>query len=354
MPAKTNDSQNSAYDVKTPLLEVVQHVPFNAETPGQALITRITPTANVYVRTNFDVPVLSDAHSIELGGAVRCPLTITIDALRQMPQRTVYATMECAGNDRVGMLPIPAGEPWQNGAVSTITWTGVPLAAVLEMAGVSNEAVEVLVTAADAGTRDDAEVRFARALPIKDALREDTLLALSMNGEPLTPEHGFPVRLAVPGWYGMASVKWVTRIDAITTPFNGYFHSKRYVFDDASGITPVDYMRVKSIITAPVDRAQTTRTINISGWAWSGYGAITSVEVAIEGGNDWHKAVLGTSDSQHAWTPWSLNIALPHPGRYVLRSRATDASGATQPDQIGWNRLGYGNNAIRHILINAN
>jgi DMSO/TMAO reductase YedYZ molybdopterin-dependent catalytic subunit len=352
---KTNASKDTSSDAKAPPLEVVRQMPYNAETPGQALINRITPTANVYVRTNFDVPVLSDAHTIEVGGAVHRPLTITIDALRKMPQRTVHATMECAGNGRLGMHPLPVGEPWNNGAVSTITWTGVPLATVLAMAGVSNEAIEVLVTAADSGARDDAEgeVRFARALPIKDALREDTLLALSMNGEPLTPDHGFPVRLAVPGWYGMASVKWVTRIDVITTPFNGYFHRERYVYDGASGITPVDYMRVKSIITAPIDEARTARNINISGWAWSGYGAITRVEVAIEGGNDWHKAELGTSDSPYAWTPWSLNITLPSPGRFALRSRATDASGATQPDQIVWNRLGYGNNAIRHILINA-
>lgn len=342
-------------DVKSSSLETVRYIPYNAETPAQALIQRITPTANVYVRTNFDIPALSDTHTIEVGGAVLHPMTISIDALRKMPQHTTYATMECAGNARLGMHPLPEGEPWQNGAVSTITWTGVPLAAILAMAGVSNEAVAVLVTAADAGTRDDAEgvVRFARALPIKDALHKDTLLALSMNGVPLTPDHGFPVRLAVPGWYGMASVKWVTRIDVITTPFYGYFHRERYVYDDASGIKPVDYMRVKSMITAPSNGAKTSRHIKITGWAWSGYGTITSVEVAIEGGNDWYKAELGKSDSQHTWTPWSLDITLPYPGRFALRSRATDSSGATQPDQIAWNRLGYGNNAIQHILIDA-
>jgi len=207
-------------------------VPFNAETAQAALVTAITPTPNVYVRANFDVPALSDDHSIEVGGAVLRPLTIKIDDLRKMPQKTVTATMECAGNGRVGMVPLPQGEPWKYGAVSTITWTGVPLPAVLKMAGINNDAIEVLVTGADTGPREDAEgkVRFARALPIKEALRDDVLLALSMNGKPLTPDHGFPLRLVVPGWYGMASVKWITRIDLITEPYDGYFQTKRFSF----------------------------------------------------------------------------------------------------------------------------
>jgi DMSO/TMAO reductase YedYZ molybdopterin-dependent catalytic subunit len=278
-----------------------------------------------------------------------------MEALKKMPQHTVHATMECAGNDRLGMIPLPAGEPWEHGAVSTLSWTGVPLAAVLKMAGVKEDAVEVLFTAADAGPREDAEgeVRFARALPIKVALHEDVLLALAMNGEPLTPDHGFPVRLAVPGWYGMASVKWVTKIEVITTPFDGYFHRERYVYDDSSGITPVTHTLVKSMITEPANRAQTARKIKISGWAWSGNGAITKVELAIEGGEEWYPATVGTPDSLYAWTPWSIEITLPHSGRFVLRSRATDASRATQPEQIVWNRLGYGNNAIRHVVITA-
>lgn len=344
-----------AYNKQTPPLHVIRQMPYNAETPDAALISPITPLENAYVRTNFNVPALSEAHIIEVGGAVLHPLTLTLDDLRKMPQHTVYATMECAGNDRLGIHPLPVGEPWNQGAVSTVAWTGVPLATVLEMAGVSNDTVEVLVTAADAGPREDADgiVRFARGLPIADALHAETLLAMSMNGEPLTPEHGFPVRLAVPGWYGMASVKWVARIDAITKPFDGYFQKQRYVFDEARGIKPVDRMLVKSIITEPANDASTSRTVTVSGWAWSGHGAITRVEVGIDGGDEWLEATLGESISQHAWTPWTLTISLPHVGRFALRSRATDASGATQPDQIVWNRLGYGNNAIRHILINA-
>lgn len=338
-----------------PPLDVIRQMPYNAETPESALIAKITPTANVYVRSNFEVPVLTEEHVIEVGGAVLRPLTLTMDALKKIPQRSVLATMECAGNDRLGMQPLPEGEPWRHGAISTIMWTGAPLASVLAMAGVSEDAVEVLVTAADAGTRDDAgdEVRFARALPIADALRDETLLALAMNEEPLMPAHGFPVRLAVPGWYGMASVKWVTRIDVITKPFEGYFHKKRYVYVENSGITPVNRTRVKSIITTPANESYTARTVSISGWAWSGWGIITRVEVGIDGGDVWHEAKLGSSNSSYEWTPWSLTLSLPRAGRFALRSRATDATGATQPGQIVWNRLGYGNNAIRHIVINV-
>lgn len=320
----------------------------------------VTPAPSAYVRTNFGVPTLPADHTIVVDGAVERTLTLSVEALRARPQHTVRATMECAGNDRLDMRPLPVGEPWQHGAVSTLEWSGVSLASLLREAGVQADALEVLVTGADAGPREDAVgdeavhgVRFARALPLADALRPETLLALAMNGAPLTPDHGAPVRLAVPGWYGMASVKWVTRITVRTAPFTGYFQQQRYVYDDGTSVTPVQRMRVKSVITAPVEGAVTARTVTVTGWAWSGDGAITRVEVGLDGGNDWREATLGTPVSAEAWTPWSCTLALPRVGRFVLRSRATDASGATQPDQIVWNRLGYGNNAVRQVVITA-
>lgn len=336
-------------------LEVIRHAPYNAETPAPALHHATTPSRNAYVRTNFDVPILSSSHVIDVGGAVDRPLSISMDALQRMTQRTVSATMECAGNDRLGMHPLPVGEPWRHGAVSTLEWAGVPLADVLTMAGVQANAVAVLVTAADAGPRDDAEgkIQFARSLPLADALRRDTLLALRMNGAPLTPDHGAPVRLAVPSWYGMASVKWITRIDVLTEPFTGYFQQQRYVYDDSSGISAVDRMRVKSIVTTPDDSGRAPRTLTVRGWAWSGFGAITGVELGIDGGDQWLATELRAPASEHAWTPWSISLTLPRAGRFVLRSRATDSTGAEQPDAIVWNRLGYGNNAIRHIVIDV-
>lgn len=341
-------------------LTVIRAVPFNAEAPDAALAEAITPAPSAYVRTNFGVPMLPADHQIVIDGAVARPITVTIDALRARVQRTVRATMECAGNDRLDMRPLPVGEPWQHGAVSTLEWSGVSLAELLAEAGVQADAVEVLVTGADRGPRDDAEgdervhgVRFARSLPLADALRPETLLALAMNGTPLTPDHGAPVRLAVPGWYGMASVKWVTRITVLTAPFTGYFQRQRYVYDDGASVTAVQRMRVKSVIVSPADGAATSRAVTVTGWAWSGDGAIARVEVGLDGGNDWREATLGAAASAHAWTPWSCAVTLPRAGRFVLRSRATDATGATQPDQIHWNRLGYGNNAVRQVVITA-
>jgi DMSO/TMAO reductase YedYZ molybdopterin-dependent catalytic subunit len=334
-------------------LEVIRQDPFNAESPAAALQQAITPVANAYVRTNFGVPDVPEAHVIEIGGAVARPLTLSVAQLRELPQHTVVATMECAGNDRLGMSPLPVGEPWRHGALSTVSWTGVSLADVLKMAGADADVVEVLVSAADAGARDDAEgmVRFARALPLAEAQRPETLLALQMNGAPLTPDHGAPVRLAVPGWYGMASVKWVTHIELLRAPYQGYFQRQRYVYDEPGGVLPVTRMRVKSIIQSPTDGAVCERQVTVFGWAWSGDGSIVRVEVGVDGGDQWQDAILGVPASAYAWTPWQLTLELPRSGRFVLRSRATDATGAVQPDAIVWNRLGYGNNAIRHVVI---
>ncbi len=334
-------------------LEVIRQDPFNAESPAEALQHAVTPTAQSYVRTNFGVPEVPESYGIEIGGAVMRPLTLSMQQLRALPQQTVVATMECAGNDRLGMSPLPVGEPWRHGALSTVSWTGVSLSEVLALAGVDTDVVEVLVSAADAGARDDAEgsVRFARALPLADAQRPETLLALQMNGAPLTPDHGAPVRLAVPGWYGMASVKWVTRIELLREHYQGYFQRQRYVYDAPDGLSPVTRMRVKSIIREPVEGAVCERRVTVFGWAWSGDGPITRVEVGVDGGDQWHDAALGTPASVFAWTPWQLVVELPRSGRFVLRSRATDATGAVQPDAIVWNRLGYGNNAIRQVVI---
>ena len=338
---------------------IVKPSPLNAETPAHALAAEITPTAHVYVRSNFPTPpVHAGSHRITVVGAVRAPLVVTMDGLRALPSRTVVATMECAGNDRSFMRPLPPGELWQSGAVSTARWSGVPLSLVLERAGINSDAVEILVEGTDAGPRDDAEqpgpVAFARALPLADAVHPDTLLALMMNDEPLRPEHGAPVRLVAPGWYGMASVKWVARIEARTTPFGGYFQTRRYVYDDGDGVTAVTRARVKSLIVSPVTGAQIPRApARVWGWAWSGAGAITRVEVAVDGGDTWRDARVHAPASPHAWTRWEIDWEPRERGRYALRSRATDAAGAVQPDAVRANRLGYGNNAVQAVIVDV-
>jgi len=243
--------------------------------------------------------------------------------------------MECAGNGRLGMTPLPSGAPWGHGAVSAAYWTGVPLRAVLERVGVRDDAIEILAEGGDG---------FARALPIEDALDPSTLLAFEMNGRPLPPEHGGPLRLLVPGWYGMASVKWLVHIQPLTEPYAGFQQKERYVYDDDA---PVTRMRVKSRITRPrVDEVVARGEVRVSGWAWSGFADVRCVEVSLDGGDDWTAATLGRALSPHTWCPWQVSFYVEHPGRHTLRARAIDASGHVQPDAPPWNRLGYGNNAV--------
>jgi DMSO/TMAO reductase YedYZ molybdopterin-dependent catalytic subunit len=338
-------------------LEVVRREPFNAETPAAVLADAITPTSRMFVRSNFAVPMLAgESHRLAVTGAVGRALEISVGELRAMREscREIAVTMECAGNSRLHMCPLPAGEPWSNGAVSTCRWTGYPLRQLLERAEVGAQAIELLIEGADSGAASDASTDgFARSLPIAEAMREDVLLAFDVNGEPLTAEHGAPLRLIVPGWYGMASVKWVSRISALTHPFEGYFQKRRYVYEERDRTTtPVTRMRVKSIITSPADRGTIERgSTKIAGWAWSGYGRIVRVEIAVDGNGEWREAELHEPRSDHAWVRWSLNWDADQSGRHVVRSRATDALGNSQPDAISWNRLGYGNNAVRPVVF---
>ena len=333
-------------------LFIISTDPFNAESPAPALAQPLTPTRNSYVRTNFGVPQLDAAHRITVGGAVEQPFDIDLNELARMPQRELTVTMECAGNDRTRMNPVPEGEPWRVGAMSTSQWSGVPLRDLLARARVRAAARELVIAGADSGLRGDADapVTFARSMSLDDATAADTILALTMNGEPLTSEHGAPARIVVPGWYGMASVKWVTSIEAIDHAFTGYFQRARYVYDVDGRITPVTRMKVKSSIVS-VESGERVRpgTLTVWGWAWSGDGAIERVEVTTSAGET-IAARLDTPMSRHAWTRWEARLRLA-PGRCTITSRATDASGATQPERAEWNRLGYGNNAVRSIEI---
>lgn len=333
-------------------LDVVRAHPLCAETPVSVLRHAITPPESVYVRSNFDTPLAHAAWTLSVNGAVKEGHSYSLHDLTLEPQHSVLVTMECAGNWRLGMTPVPEGEPWKYGAVSTTRWSGVSLARLLQRAGVSADALEVLAIGADAGPRSDEDgvVRFERALPIDVAMHRDTLVATHMDGEPLTADHGAPVRLIVPNWYGMASVKWLTALEVRTTPFAGYFQTKRYVYQTDRAVTPVSRALVKSMIVAPAPDTRCAHAVEIAGWAWSGHGAIVRVEVAING--VWHDAVLGTPDSPYAWVPFSLSATLST-GPVDLRSRATDSSGATQPEAIEWNALGYGNNAVRTVRVNV-
>lgn len=358
MDSPPSDLPPPAHADPTAGLVLVNGDPPNAEAPAGALRHAVTPSAAVYLRTNFGVPSAAGIGGhLTIDGLVARPVRLSWDELRAFPQREVTVTMECAGNDRLSVRPLPDGEPWATGAISTVRWTGVPLASLLEHVGLAPGAVEVLATGADAGRRGDAPttepVPFARSLATADALGAGALVALAMNGEPLPAAHGAPARLVVPGWYGMASVKWLVRLDALAAPYDGYFQRRRYVYDDAVGVRPVTRMRVKSTIVEPAAGARLARgLVRVWGWAWSGDAPVTDVAVA-RGGGKWIPARLEPGAGPHAWARWEAEVALETAGRHVLRSRARDASGAVQPDVPPWNRLGYGNNAVRQLAVDV-
>jgi DMSO/TMAO reductase YedYZ molybdopterin-dependent catalytic subunit len=332
----------------------------NEEAPLRVLAEPVTPTEHFYQRTNFLVPEIDPAAwSLAVGGVVRNALTLGLDELRALPAHTVTMTMECAGNARSLVTPLPPGQPWGLGAVSTAQFTGVRLRDVLERAGVREGALEVLFAGADAGAVSPGRtVRFERSLPLDQALHPDVLLAWEMNGEPLPPRHGFPLRLVVPGWYGVASVKWLTRIRVLDAPFDGHFQTERYIYLGEPGVadgTPVTAMRVRALITHPEEGeplpagAATT----VRGTAWSGEAPVRRVEVSVDGGATWRDAHLGAAPSLYAAVPWGLTWIPAQAGRHVLLARASDEAGNVQPMDHVWNELGYGNNAVHRLEVDV-
>jgi len=338
-------------------VRILSAEPLNAETPLAALEESLTPESQFFVRSHFRRPDLAPRkHFLEVVGAVEQPLRLNMADLEAMGTRTLAVTVECAGNGRTGLQPLPAGEPWVLGGVSTARWTGVPLRAVLESARLRPRVVEVLAIGADRGRPPDVaeEISFARSLPLAKARDPDTLLALQMNGRPILPEHGAPIRLIVPGWYGMASVKWLERIEVLAEPFRGYYQLGRYVYDHEDGNPPTSIrtIRVRSVIVSPQDGdAVRQGQVVVRGKAWSGEGVVVRVQIGVDGAEPSQDATLSPPISPHAWRAWEFGWDATNPGRHVLRSYATDAKGNRQPDVVRWNRYGYGNNAAQAIAI---
>jgi DMSO/TMAO reductase YedYZ molybdopterin-dependent catalytic subunit len=337
-------------------LTMVQPEPFNAEAPPEALAGAVTPTGLHYVRSNFALPVHDGV--LVVGGAVHKPMTLTLDDLRAMPAAERAVTMECAGNGRLGQTPLPAGEPWGNYAVSTARWTGAMLYQVLAQAQPEARAVEVIFEGADHGPYCQHEdISFVRSLALAHAadLAAEILIAYEMNGEPLNPDHGAPFRLIVPNWYGVASVKWLKRIDVSTERYQGEFQTSHYMYEWPEGPhEPVTTTRVRARITDPAaGSVLPPGSHTVRGKAWSGAGPVTSVEVSFTGEGDWYRAKLEPPAGPYMWQEWSFDWHAAAAGRHALRARATDAAGNAQPDVPVWNRLGYGNNAVEVICVDV-
>jgi len=333
--------------------------PLNCETPIPALSGGVVmPNAHFYVRNHFQIPKLDPAtFRLAVGGLVERPLSFSLRDLHNMRSQTLIVTLECVGNGRTLFQPAIEGEKWNLGAVSTAEWTGVPLVEVLDRVGVRTGARDVVFRGADGGSVDghSGATRFERSLPLDHARDADPLLAYAMNGEPLPIQHGYPVRLVVPGWYAVASVKWLTEIDLVDQPFAGHFQADRYWYEwerDGEVVRePVTLQRVRALITEPGPRQEARcGELVIRGVAWSGAAPIARVEVSI-GGGGWQEARLVSERKRHSWQWWELITRLQEPGLVTLRARATDLAGRTQPERAEWNRLGYGNNAIHQVPV---
>jgi DMSO/TMAO reductase YedYZ molybdopterin-dependent catalytic subunit len=325
--------------------------PLDAEAPIEALRTFETRNDLFFVRSHHIPPTApATSWTLAIDGDVARPLTLTLDDLRRMRAERRAVTLECAGNGR-GRLTLPAtsGVQWQFGAVSTATWTGVPLSTLLEQAGVQASALHFWMEAADQSPVPGAP-KFLRSIP-RDIAIGEALVAYEMNGQPLPAVHGGPLRLVVPRWYGMSSTKWLTHIHARATESDNHFMARGYRYADGS---PVDLMRVKSVITTPRDggRLAVGKT-RVGGVAWTGTGTIAKVELSIDEGKTWQEARFTTEPKPGVWRLWEADIALPSSGAQRVRARATDTDGHTQSDQATPNPGGYGNNAIHEVRIDA-
>ena len=319
--------------------------PENLEFPFSTLTSFITPNEQFFIRSHFSVPKVSPrSWRLKVEGLVDRPFEISYNDLLNLPYRSIMTTLECAGNSRIFLTPKVGGLQWGLGAVGNAEWTGVPLAAVLERARVRPGAVEVVLEGADAGEikkepQSPGKIHYARSLPVEKALRSDVLLAYEMNGTQLPMAHGFPLRVVVPGWYAMASVKWLTRIVLTDRVFQGYFQTADYTYwDQREGLPiqllPLAELEVKAQIARPAlhEVVPSHSVYRMHGAAWAGESEVIKVEVSTNAGRTWKAAELLSASSRYAWCLWEYRWRTPpRVGRHIVMARATDARGHVQP-----------------------
>ncbi|MGI9374292.1 MAG: sulfite oxidase [Hyphomicrobiales bacterium] len=325
----------------------------------EALRYDVTPIGMHYLLTHFDIPDMSaEGFSLEIGGAIENTVSISLDEIKALPSITQTVTLECAGNGRAHITPRHPSMPWSNEAVGTASWTGTSLKNVLQQVGLKPETVEIAFFGADAGFDKGHEHFYGRSLSPEHAMSDEVMLVYAMNGAPLLPQHGAPLRMIVPGWYGMASVKWLIRVEALTAKFDGYQQVDGYHYrenaDDPGA--PVRELRVKSLMIPPGIPDWYTRrrmvdagSVALQGRAWSGNGVeVAKIEVGVDG--TWHEATLRPRQETYAWTGWDFTW-MAEPGEHVLACRATDVNGQTQPVDTRWDNSGLGNNGAQHVHV---
>jgi DMSO/TMAO reductase YedYZ molybdopterin-dependent catalytic subunit len=327
--------------------------------PLEGLRYDTTPVGMHYLVIHFDIPPADErTWTVQVDGLVDRPLSLSMDDLRARPAVTRAVTMECAGNGRAHLSPRAASQPWLWEAIGNAEWTGTPLRPILEEAGVRPEAVELVFTGADHGIQGDVEQDYQWSFSLDDVTRDEVLLAYAISGQPLPPQHGYPVRLLVPDWYGMCSVKWLTKITAVAEPFDGFqlwaYQLRQDANDDGVRVTrkqpralmlppgfPDFPSRLRYVEAGPCE---------LTGRAWSGWGGISRVEVSVDGGRAWADAALAPPPSAHAWRAWSFPWEAPR-GEHELLSRATDDAGNVQPVDPPWNYHGFSNNMAQRVQV---
>ncbi|OCA84027.1 sulfite oxidase [Bacillus sp. FJAT-27225] len=334
--------------------------PENQETPIQLIETDIIPNRLFYRRNHFSYPTLSYSNYwLPIKGEVLKPVLLSMQEILTLPSKTIQVVLECSGDKRSFFEPKVFGEQMEKGAISQGLWKGVPLRTLLERSGISEGAKEVVVEGYDYGERTDLDHVFpyARSLPIEKALHPETIIAYEYNNKPIPFKHGYPLRLIVPQWYAMASVKWMKQIHVIDSNFTGPFQAIDYVYypnkENNKDSFPVTTINVNSTIQKPLDmEILNTGNHVIKGIAWTGNGMISQVDVSVDGGSTWRPATLGQNKSEgYSWQAWSYEWTVSRKGEYAIMSKATDSYGRTQPAHAFWNRKGYGYNAIDTIKV---
>lgn len=337
---------------------VLSEEPLVLETPFENLDGFITPTKSFFVRTHFLIPKIDkNKWRLRIEGEVEKPFAISYDELLKLESKKIPVTLECAGNNRNFLEPKVKGVQWGLGAVGNAEWTGVPLSILLDRAGVKPSAREIILEGADRGKLDDpkspaGELNFARSVPLEKA--HDVLLAYKMNDVDLPPEHGFPMRAIVPGWYAVASIKWLQRIIVTDRPFNGYYQTLDYAFwkrrGDNAQLVPLSEMQIKAEIAQPSEgeTVSANSNVRVHGAAWTSDDEITKVEFSADAGSTWNETKLLGESKPHSWRLWEFNWKTPaRPGKTTLIARATDSKGRTQPFDRDPDRGTY---MITHLL----
>jgi sulfite oxidase len=354
---------------KSPETIVRSETPFNSGPAPEALARhQATPNDLFFVRNHGDVPAIDAArHLLKVEGEVERPLTLSLaDLAARFPRREITATLQCAGNRRqelIDVRPIPNELPWGSEAISNARWAGVALADVLAAAGPTATARHAAFHGLDATERHGQRFTFGGSIPIAKALAPEVLLAWEMNGEPLPPVHGAPLRALVPGWIGARSVKWLAGITLQGEPSENYFQRVAYrLFPAATGPENVVWdagtmlgdQPVNSIATTPRSGATLPAgAARFAGVAFAGGGrVVTRVELSLDGGGSWRQADLAAVSSPWAWRHWEISLDLPA-GEHEVAVRAWDDAANTQPSAVEqvWNFKGYANNAWQRVRV---